>query len=103
MSESVEEHTRLSQPNLSGRNGEFAVMMHHRAAPALSPRVDAFDNPMHGQDHEPCADSRSWLRCLLGSMQRPSRAITWLTNDFDTNMVGLLNVMSTFPAIHTVV
>jgi hypothetical protein len=61
-----------------------------------------FDDPAHWQDHKPCIHWCSLLNCLLGVMQCSSPAIAWMANDFNTNMVRLLDVMSAFSTVRTV-
>lgn len=35
-------------------------------------------------------------------MQRPSRAISWMSDDFNTNMARLLDRMTTLPAVRAI-
>lgn len=76
--------------------------MHHCTAPAFGPRVSSFDDPAHWQYQKSCIDNCGGLRCRLGTMQCSDRAVTWTTNDFDTNMMSLFDIMRAFPAVRAV-
>jgi hypothetical protein len=64
--------------------------------------VGALDDPALRQDHKPSIHYSGLLGHYLRVMQGSDRAVTWAADNFDTNVVCLLDVMRTFSAVRPV-
>jgi hypothetical protein len=76
--------------------------MHYRTTPAFSPRVRPFDNPAPWQGDKSSGDFCNRHSLLRGLVQDSRRAVSRAPYDFNTDMVPLLDVASTRPAVRTV-
>lgn len=77
-------------------------MVPDSAPPAFIPRMGSLDDPAFGQDHESCVNFGCWRNRSRQVVQCSSRAVAWMPNNLNGNVMPLFDVACAPATVDTV-